>query len=865
MDALHFAATKIQPPRLRVRQVERPALHAAVAEALAACRVVLLQAPAGFGKTSVLAAQLAALPAAWARAWVSLDPDDGAERLCACLAAALEPWDLPWRSAPEALVALAGGDAPAQRRAAAEIVNALADCDAPHGVIVLDDLHRVRDDGALALLALLVERLPTNWTLLVASRALPPLAPLARLRATGELAEFDQAALRFSPDEARALCAAEAVSDARTDELVARSAGWPAALRLATLGVARANPLLGEGHVFDYLASEVLDGLPQPLHDFLLRSSVLPELTAPRAAAVSGDPRAAEWLDEIERRGLFATALDAHERTLVLHDLFRDALAARLQARLPHELPQLLARAAAGEHDPVRRVGWLLRAGDWAGAEASLADAAEGLFMAGAAREVLQLVEQFPPARRNARLSLLAALAHWVRWQWSEMARWCETAVAAAANADEHALARTYLAVALYPLDRNAEAEALLAALRGEPLAPGTRALALSADASQHFRRGDHERLAAIYAELLALLEHGEPLLRWWECAPPVNWTTIAGLPPLIQRYLNGAWARVGERALPLRAELHLLQAYGHLWAGRVDAARAECEAAAADAQWLGVTGELRVGLAIFRCQLDAMAGDGAALAGRIDALLAVEADSTPERRAVWLHQVATMAVRWCDAVGDADALRHWAGRLRENPLVDPAPTVPRAVAARARVAAAEGRWADAARHFEQLRPRLPTIDVWGQRADLEFRAALACHRAGRSADARALLHGVLARLAGERAPGQALLPGPAVLAPLAASGLVEGAALQQLDELLQLARTMRGAPPPAPASDGPLSTREREVLERIAAGDSNKLIARTLDISPATVKRHVANILDKLGLASRGQAGAWLRDNAQR
>jgi LuxR family maltose regulon positive regulatory protein len=62
---------------------------------------------------------------------------------------------------------------------------------------------------------------------------------------------------------------------------------------------------------------------------------------------------------------------------------------------------------------------------------------------------------------------------------------------------------------------------------------------------------------------------------------------------------------------------------------------------------------------------------------------------------------------------------------------------------------------------------------------------------------------------------------------------------------------------------DGPLSTREREVLQRMAAGDSNKLIARTLDISPHTVKRHVANILDKLALSSRGQAAAWWRDNS--
>ncbi|MCR2651015.1 hypothetical protein NSP17_24215, partial [Salmonella enterica] len=96
------------------------------------------------------------------------------------------------------------------------------------------------------------------------------------------------------------------------------------------------------------------DEMPQPLHDFLLRCAVLPELTAARSAAVSGDRRAAEWLDEIERQGLFVTALDAHERTLVLHDLFRDALLARLAQRLPGELPELLRRAAAGETDALR-------------------------------------------------------------------------------------------------------------------------------------------------------------------------------------------------------------------------------------------------------------------------------------------------------------------------------------------------------------------------------------------------------------------------------------------------------------------------------------------------------------------------------
>jgi len=59
-------------------------------------------------------------------------------------------------------------------------------------------------------------------------------------------------------------------------------------------------------------------------------------------------------------------------------------------------------------------------------------------------------------------------------------------------------------------------------------------------------------------------------------------------------------------------------------------------------------------------------------------------------------------------------------------------------------------------------------------------------------------------------------------------------------------------------AQPDPLSARETEVLSLMARGMSNKLIARELALSPHTVKRHVAHVLDKLGVASRSQAAAW-------
>ena len=492
MDALLFAATKIQPPRLRTNQLPRPVLLARVQAAVPAHRLVLLQAPAGYGKTSLLAALMAALPQGTARACVSLDADDDAPRLFACLAAALEPADLPWRQAPEALVALAGGDAAARQRAVAGLVNALADAEAPQGVIVLDDLHRTADAGLTALLEALVERLPPAWTLVIGTRTEAPL-PLGRWRAAGELAEFTRADLGFTADETQALLVAEGAGGERAAELAERSAGWPAALRLVAMGTRRALPGLAERHLFDYLAAEVLDELPAPLHDFLLRCSVLPELTAARCAAVSGDAQAALRLEEIERRGLFATALDAQERTLVLHDLLRDALAARLKERLPHEQPVLLRRAAAGETDPLRRVGYLLRAEDWPAAESALAGEAETLFLAGAAHEVERGVAQFPADRRSAQLHRLGAVAACLRWDWTAMGRGCETAIAAAQAADDTAerqRAQALLASALYALDRNAEAEALIAELSAQALPPEARAQVLLADCLQHFRRG---------------------------------------------------------------------------------------------------------------------------------------------------------------------------------------------------------------------------------------------------------------------------------------------------------------------------------------------------------------------------------------
>lgn len=868
--------TKIQPPRPRPGLIPRARLERRLADALAERRLTLLCAPVGFGKTAALTRQIAQLPKNTALAWVAADEDDDLHRFLQCLFAALEPFDLPWRSEPDSLIGVAIDQRGDRRAAAAGLVSALAGSEVVRGLIVVEDAHRIKDAAVFEFLGLVLERLPAHWGLVITSRV-EPVLPLARLRARDELAEFRQSDLSFTQDEVQALLeGADDAPDAK--QLLARTGGWPAGLRLAISAYQRGHKPIARAidrDMFDLLSAEVHDQMPAELREFVLRCSVLPQLSASRCAAVSGDARAAEWLDQIERRGLFVSVHEGPEPVLTLHDLVREFLEERLRREQPELLPELLRRAAASERDPVRRISYLLRAGAIGEAEQALEVAAEPLLADSAAEPVLHLIEQFPAERRERSpiLQLLRGEAAWERWEWRDMADAMGRAAAGfAASGDEARFLRTQVleATALDGAGRIPDSGARLAAIDLARADVETRALALALGTWHRIDSGEFRDVAAGYMAALDVLEQTDRLRLWCYCLQRTLYVWFPGMAPVLTRLVDGVARRSSGGVTPIRAIAHVLSAWQSLWCGDVAQAHERLSQVEADARWLAMPVRVAMFLYTARAVVNAARGEREPTREALQAIFTSFAGFRPsgplEQPTSMLGHYRFLAVRLADTLDDAAMLREQAAlmppsrqiknyRMIEAPLA----TIP------ARLAAHEGRHAQAATLWERLLAQEARLDVLGLAEEARLRYADALLQLGRRVDAAETLKPLLRRVSETGELGGVLLAGRAVLNRVAGAPWREELDWTELAMLRGWAQrygTAAAIAESAPAGAGPLSVRELDVLARIAAGESNKLIARGLDLSPHTVKRHVANILEKLDISSRSQATAWYRAN---
>src|SRR5271169_3581925 len=901
-------ATKLHVPRPQPGFVPRPRLVQALSEGLARGRV-LICAPAGFGKTSLLAD--------WARgggrpvAWLGLDAgDNDPARFWRYVVAALD------RAQPGIAGRLGPLLGPPAPRSFEGLVTALinefaAQAGRDEVLLVLDDYHLAGAGPVHESVAFLLENLPPGLLLVVSGRADPPL-PLARLRARGQLAELRAAELRFTTEEAAALLGAApgpVLPDTAVVALTARTEGWAAGLQLAALSLRGRRDAAGfvaafsgsHRFVLDYLADEVLDGQPGQVRAFLLETSVLERLSGELCDAVTGRSGSQAMLQDIERAGLFLVPLDEVRGWWRYHHLFADLLRARLQAEQPGLVPALHRAAAAWceEHDLADdAVRHALAAGDAAWAARLVERHVEELLGRSEGVTLRRWLSALPAesVRDRPRLCLAQAYGAAQGFQLEALEALLDDA--------EHALAA----------GGDEPYEPSLGPPQGDSVLANVPAGIAFLRASLARLRGDAASAAGYNRQALAQLGEDDWFMRSF-----VHWNRA------VTDWLDG---RLGPAERRLAEVLAERRAVGALFAGflpmrvcydlgEVQRAQGNLDAALAtyrqaldtfgESSQTALTGPAHVGLAqvlyerndltaaldhatrgVTLCRQLAFTlplAAGLAVVARIrqahgDAVGAREAMGEAGQAGLSTQVVAlfnpvpSQRARLLLAQGDVTASSQWAkaaGLSSEDE-----PDYPRAPGylLLARVLLAQDRPGPALTLLQRL---LTTAASQGRTGDvIEIQALRALALAARGDHAGAL--GALAEALTLACPqgyvrvfadeGAAMR---ALLTRLSAARKDLRAPARDIDPDY-LARLLRacvqaGAAPASrraaaalPGMAEPLTDREVEVLRLLAAGKSNQRIAHELFVALDTVKKHVTHVLGKLGAVNRTEAVARAR-----
>ena len=434
-------STKLSPPRLPNSLVERARLLRDL-EAVRAYPLTLVSASAGSGKTTLLSAWVDAFckpPTNRERtqraggrgdeqavAWLSLDAlDNDPIRFWASVIVALRT-PLP-HIGQTALALLHSSEAPPLSTILTNLLNEIVQISRDI-ILILDDYHVISDQAIRDSLLFLLDHLPVHMHLVLATRTDPEL-PLSRLRVRGQLVEIRSSDLHFTQEEA--ICfLTQGMGLPLSDEDVAtlhhRTEGWIAGLQLAALSLRRQQDLSGwvsdfagsYRYLLDYVQEDILAELPVPLQHFLLQTSILTRMNAAICQAVTSAPSehaSQEMLEALERTNLFVVLLDEQRQWYRYHDLFREALCARLHASQPELVPLLHIRAARWyevQSEWHEAIAHALAAPDYPLAASLMEQAAPNFWLSGEASTVHSWVLALPNTllRAHTRLAFNATL-----------------------------------------------------------------------------------------------------------------------------------------------------------------------------------------------------------------------------------------------------------------------------------------------------------------------------------------------------------------------------------------------------------------------------------------------------------------------
>lgn len=871
--------TKFHPPVTHGPLVPRAHVSEHLARA-ANATLTLVSAPAGFGKSTVMA-QLAADPDRATVAWLSLEPsDDDALTFWTYVIEALDRAGPGVGTAARSVLAGSGGSVDA---AITTLLNDLVALETDL-VLVLDDFHVIGSAAIHEQLSYFLEHLAARGHVVIGTRA-DPAFRLARLRAKGALVEIRARDLRFSGNEATAYLESMhlSLSDADVATLEARTEGWIAALQLAALSLqdrADATDFIAafagdDRYVVDYLAEEVLRRQPVHVRDFLAKTSILPRFSGPLADAVTEGEGGAATIDALDRANLFVVALDDQRRWYRYHHLFGDVLQAHLVAEQPDLVPVLHRRAS-----------------DWFDRNGDRAEAVEHAFRAGDRGRAADLVELAIPEMRRFRRE--PTLRRWIdAIPADEVARRPVLAVghagsilsandldgaAALLSAAERAMARPEdIVVVDEPEFARLPAmielyRAAVAKIQGDleaNIAHSQRVLELVEGGNDigrggaetmlglaYWEKGELDRGFAWYAKGMASLERAG-------LVSDVVGASIVGadirlaagrLGDAMRIYEDGL-ARATRTRPPLRGvtDMHTGLAAIAYERGLLDEARVHLDAAQQLDAGLGFPRE-PYRSRVVRARMAQASGDlESALLLLDEADRLYLSDFSPD-----IHPVPAIRARMLVAHGRLREARAWA-EVADLSAADSLTYVreyEHTTLARLLVAEAQGS-ADVGPALDLLERLLEAAEAGlrdGSRLEVLVVQSLGRYLAGDIPGAYAALDAAVAIAEPEGYVRVFLDEGPAMLRLLKAAARRSGAA----DYLKELVHASREATERTPAQAGlvePLSERELEVLRLLRSDLDGPDIANELVVSLNTLRTHTKNIYAKLDVSSRRAA----------
>ncbi len=977
-------ATKFFIPVASQPLVARTRLNALLNEGLQQ-RLTLVCAPAGFGKSTLLAEWVRSLPAPPDGpfvAWISLDEDDDnparfGEYFITSLSRAFPS------VGSQVLEYLHASEGPAMHTLQTVLINSLVQSGAEH-LVVLDDYHHVTDPAIHSDLTYLLDHLPPNVHLVVSSRLEPPLQ-LPKMRARGWLLEVRTDDLRCTVEEGAHFLKYTAgvdLPDHQSLQVIQRAEGWLVGLQLlghSLRGHSDPSRLLEEmsgtqEYILDYLTEEVLRGQPEAVQTFLLQTSILNELSPSLCDAVmgyelddlqSGNQQGSQaMLQYLERANLFLVPLDHQRRWYRYHHLFAEALRYHFERR--HELP--FTEAGPGGNDAngvshgLSSVSLLHgRASNWyrehgynkeAVEHALLAhdwDLAVDLIQAQLTGLIIRMpadmptlqhwLERLPEVVLRAQPRLCNAYVNALFWtgQTSRAARWLDATEAALRDSSAGEMLAEPERERMLG-DVTAKRAFLVAAYEED----GELALALCDEARSHLTDEDHNELSIIsWARQVAYLSLGHVVEAIDSVLERVDHTRQAGLIGLHIAALADAAALLQLQGKLHTAERMFAQAIGagipegqliHSTVALAYVYEADLlrewnrldEALVAARQGLEIGGEVWSSMMHLGGVYEVLARLHLSRGELDEALSALEGASlTPEvgdlavfvRPAGITEAVTGVQFRylhpWCaDAErvrqwlvnGEVDRAVQWSEQVEKQRQADfiahgrPYPAQYRQDCediARARIALARSRPDEALKMLDPVAVRAQEGGHLGHLIEIKLLQALAYGMRGQKDEEEKSLtilaealqlgeaEGFIRSFVDEGAPVASLLLQLQDRLRRAPIPALDAGTLSYIDRLLAAFQgnrrsTATSRHDPAPAEAGgqradvyiqhgeylvePLSQRELEVLGLLAQGASNAEVAEHLVIALNTVKRHISNIFEKLGVSRRTQAVAQAR-----